>query len=90
MKYKERIEKLNNDKKFQRFVDYETDVRFKINTATNKGIATGIERGIKKGREQGIATGCQQVAKNMLKKGISVSVISECTNIPEQQILNLR
>ena len=73
MKYKERIEKLNNDKKFQRFVDYETDVRFKINTATNKGIATG----------------CQQVAKNMLKKGISVSVISECTNIPEQQILNL-
>ena len=60
--------------KFQRFVDYETDVRFKINTATNKGIATG----------------CQQVAKNMLKKGISVSVISECTNIPEQQILNLR
>ena len=101
MKYKERIEKLNNDKKFQRFVDYETDVRFKINTATNKGIATGIERGIKKGREQGIAkglkegreegiaTGCQQVAKNMLKKGISVSVISECTNIPEQQILNL-
>ncbi|WP_114782393.1 Rpn family recombination-promoting nuclease/putative transposase [Botryobacter ruber] len=61
---------------------YYRDLKNSLDTAREEGLIEGIEKGI----EQGIA----KVALNMLKKGISVGVISETTGLTSQQIERLQ
>ena len=41
-------------------------------------------------REEGLLEGIEKVARNLLRKGISVQIISETTGLTEQQIENLK
>ena len=72
-KYKEKIEKLNEDPEFIEVVSKEKDAEMVHNTL------------IKEGYEQGTI----EIAKNMLNKGIDISTISECTCLSKEKIEEL-
>lgn len=50
----------------------------------------GIEEGIAKGIEKGIEKGKLQTAKNMLKSGLSIELISSVTDLPIEKIEELQ
>ena len=68
---------------------YETDMISNLLTAERrgemKGRAEGEIRGIEKGRAEGII----QVAKTMKREGMDINIISQMTDLSENEILNL-
>ena len=56
-----------------------------MTTAMNKGIAKGRAEG----RAEGIAEGRADVARNLKKKGMSVSDIADVTGLTEEEIRTL-
>jgi predicted transposase/invertase (TIGR01784 family) len=53
-----------------------------MTTAMNKGIAKGREEG----RAEGITEGRADVARNLKKKGMSISDIADVTGLTEEEI----
>ncbi len=51
-----------------------------------EGIAEGRAEGIAEGRAEGIAKGRADVARNLKKKGMSVSDIADVTGLTEEEI----
>ncbi len=101
-KYMEELVKVNEDADFLNFISVEKDNMMIENSirdeATKKGLKEGLEkgleRGIKQGLEQGLERGTEQskneIAKNMLKKDLYISLISEVTGLSNEQINNLK
>lgn len=58
-----------------------------------QGLKQGIEQGIEQGKQLGLASGQKssqiEIAKNMLKEGLSFEFISKMTNLSEEEIKNL-
>jgi predicted transposase/invertase (TIGR01784 family) len=50
----------------------------------------GLEKGIKKGQEQGERQKALEIAKNMLKEGFAIELISKVTGLSEKEILSLK
>ena len=67
-------------------LDNQSVVRF----TARKNREEGIEEGLKKGRAEGRAEGLLEVARNMLKSGMSILDISKFTNLPESEILAIQ
>ena len=82
MKFKRKCEKLNSNETYRSFLTPEEDQMFLRNSYIDEGIEIGEERGRKEGK--------LDVAKNMLKEGISIALIKKCTNLSEQQIAELQ
>ena len=59
-----------------------------------KGKQEGLREGEQKGKQEGLLEGEQkgriETAKAMLAKGMEMTLISEITNLPEVQLLELR
>ncbi len=59
-----------------------------------EGLGAGLKKGLEKGRVEGLNTGLKkgraEVAVNMLKKGLKLSVISEVTGLPQDEIQALK
>ena len=51
-----------------------------------EGIEEGICQGIEQGIEQGIASNKKEMVINMYKKGLDLSLISECTNLNLEEV----
>ena len=88
-KYKEKIEKLNEDPEFIEVVSKEKDAEMVHNTLIKEGYEQGIEVGMSQGLEQGISSRNIEIAKNMLNKGMDISTISECTGLSKEEIEEL-
>ena len=71
--YEKQVTTLNNQETFQSFMSYEEDQRLIQNT--EKKIAYGD------GLEQGISQEKIEIAKNMLKGNIDISIISRTTGL---------
>lgn len=77
-------------KQYEDSVNAYRDIVNAINTAIKDGFAEGkakgLEEGRAEGRAEGIAKGIEQrnieIAKNMLRKGLSAEDISEMTGLP--------
>ena len=54
------------------------------------GVEKGREEGRKEGREEGREENGIATAKKMLQKGFDVKIISECVNLSEDKILELK
>ena len=50
----------------------------------------GLREGEQKGKQEGLLEGRIEAAKAMLAKGMEMSLISEITNLPEAQLLQLK
>ena len=92
-KYKEKIEKLNEDPEFIEVVSKEKDAEMIYNSLITEGYEQGIEDGISqgmsKGLEQGISSRNIEIAKNMLKDKIDISAISKYTGLSKEKIEEL-
>ena len=84
-KYKEKIEKLNEDPEFIEVVSKEKDAEMVHNTL----IKEGYEQGMSQGLEQGISSRNIEIAKNMLKDNIDISIISKYTGLSKEEIEEL-
>ena len=51
-----------------------------------EGLSQGLRQGLKQGQAAGRKEGFYQTALSMLKKGLPVPLISECTSLTEQEI----
>ena len=54
--------------------------------ATKKGLKEGLEKGLERGTEQSK----NEIAKNMLKENMDISLISKLTGLSNEQINNLK
>ena len=88
-KYKEKIEKLNEDPEFIEVVSKEKDAEMVHNTLIKEGYEQGIEVGMSQGLERGSINEKYEIAKNMLNKGMDISTISECTGLSKEEIEEL-
>ncbi|MGV2433236.1 MAG UNVERIFIED_CONTAM: Rpn family recombination-promoting nuclease/putative transposase [Rickettsiaceae bacterium] len=58
----------------------------KAEAIRKKGREEGEAKGLEKGKAEGLAEGLAKVAKNMLKQGLQVDVISKVTGLSEAEI----
>ena len=58
------------------------------------GLREGKQEGLREGKQEGLLEGEQkgriETAKAMLAKGMEMTLISEITNLPEAQLLQLK
>ncbi|MCM1001530.1 MAG: transposase, partial [Wolbachia endosymbiont of Melophagus ovinus] len=74
----------------------------KLDDARDEGIKIGKEKGRKEGKEEGIQIGEErgikigaekgkiEVAKNLLKAGVSINIIAQTTGLPKAEIARLK
>ena len=67
---------------YENSLKYYRDIKNSLDTAKEEGIIEGIEKGIEKGKIE--------IAKNMISKGIEISLISEITGLTEKEINELK
>lgn len=81
-RYMEDIVKLNGNPEFREFMTYEMDKQIIHNTELAEAKKGGIVEGEKQEK--------QSIARNMLSKGFSIDVISECTRLTKEEIESLK
>ena len=67
------------------YMKYAMEIERHRREAKNIGIAIGREEGLATGRKEN----SREIALSMLKKGLAIQLISECTSLSEQEILDL-
>ena len=89
-KYMDELVKVNEDADFLNFISVEKDNMMIENSIRDEGIRKGLEQGIEQGLEQGTEQSKNEIAKNMLKKDLDISLISEVTGLSNEQINKLK
>jgi predicted transposase/invertase (TIGR01784 family) len=83
-----------NMKAYNKSVTEYADVRFAMACSREEGYEKGIERGIERGIEKGIEKGIEsqnlQITKNLIKRGLSLELISDVTGLTPEQIRRIR
>ena len=87
----EEVTRVKENKEMEKsYMTYAMEIERHRREAKNIGIAIGREEGLRQGLKQGQAAGRKegfyQTALSMLKKGLPVPLISECTSLTEQEI----
>ena len=80
-KFEKEIHRLNDDDDFIQLMTDEEENEILKNTYIGRGFKQGIKQGEKVGK--------QKIAKEMLKKGMDISTISEITELTIDEISNL-
>ena len=89
-KYMEELVKVNEDADFLNFISVEKDNMMIENSIRDEGIRKGLEQGIEQGLEQGTEQSKNEIAKNMLKENMDISLISKLTGLSNEQINKLK
>lgn len=58
--------------------------------AMDNGLEKGLKKGLKKGQEQGERQKALDIAKNMLKEGLAIELISKLTELSAEEIMSLK
>ena len=89
-KYMEELVKVNEDADFLNFISVEKDNMMIENSIRDEGIRKGLKEGLEKGLEQGTEQSKNEIAKNMLKENMDISLISKLTGLSNEQINKLK
>ena len=81
-KYMEELVKVNEDADFLNFISVEKDNMMIENSIRDEGIRKGLERGTEHSKNE--------IAKNMLKENMDISLISKLTGLSNEQINKLK
>ena len=81
----DKLERLNEDDKFRTDYNVELVRRKEINSARLDGYDDGYDVGKAEGLEEGKKT----IAKNLLKKGVSLEIVSESTGLSIEELNKL-
>ena len=60
------------------------------NSIRDEGIRKGLKEGLEKGVKEGLEQSKNEIAKNMLKENMDISLISKLTGLSKEQINNLK
>ncbi len=85
-KYMEELVKVNEDADFLNFISVEKDNMMIENSIRDEGIRKGLKQGLEQGTEQSK----NEIAKNMLKENMDISLISKLTGLSNEQINKLK
>ena len=85
-KYMEEFVKVNEDADFLNFISVEKDNMMIENSIRDEATKKGLEQGLERGTEQSK----NEIAKNMLKENMDISLISKLTGLSNEQINNLK
>jgi predicted transposase/invertase (TIGR01784 family) len=96
-KAEERLEWLSSDELSRQLyearenslIEYNSKMRDAREEGIELGIEQGLVRGIEQGLEQGVERGRAEVAKNLLKNGMTLANISEVTGLTVEQVKQL-
>ncbi|MDN5248388.1 MAG: Rpn family recombination-promoting nuclease/putative transposase [Wolbachia endosymbiont of Tyrophagus putrescentiae] len=77
------------EQEIKRVLDEQAVLLQKLDDAREEGREEGIQIGEERGREEGIKIGAERVAKNLLRSGISIDIISQTTGLPISEIKKL-
>jgi predicted transposase/invertase (TIGR01784 family) len=69
---------------------YYRDVKNSLETAFEEGLIEGEQIGLEKGKIEGKIEGKTEVALNMLRLGLDISLITDATGLREEEIKKLR
>ena len=86
----EELERLSENDEFRVLYDAEKMRRKEINSARLDGYDDGYENGITKGKEEGAKEEKIEIAKNFLKDGIPIEVVSKNTGLSEEELEELK
>ena len=81
-KYMEELVKVNEDADFLNFISVEKDNMMIENSIRDEGIRKGLEQGTEQSKNE--------IAKNMLKENMDISLISKLTGLSNDQINKLK
>ena len=68
---------------------YEDGLFAGLATGREEGISIGLERGRATGREEGAYQTRLETARSMLRNGINISLVVDCTNLPLEIVQQL-
>ena len=93
-KYKNEVERMNEDREFANMMDQEEEARKLHNTliseAKNDGFVEGRSEGITEGRAEGRTEEKVEIAKNLLNLNVDLETISKSTGLPVKEIEELK
>ncbi len=89
LKIVDELERLGIDDKFGVVYDNEAMQKRMINTARNWGYDDGYDTGKADGLEEGAKAEKIEIAKNLLKKGVSIDLVSESTGLSVEELEGL-
>ena len=89
LKVVEELERLSENDEFRVLYDAEKMRRKEINSARLDGYDDGYDDGKAEGLEAGAKAEKISIAKNLLKDGISIEIVSKNTGLSEDEINNL-
>ena len=89
LKIVDELERLGIDDKFGVVYDNEMMQKKMINTARNWGYDDGYDTGKADGLEEGAKAEKIEIAKNLLKKGVSIDLVSESTGLSVEELEGL-
>lgn len=85
------VEEMNYDDQLpERYYDRDEEWDRIKRTCIKSEIKEGIQKGIEKGKKEGKKEEKIEIARNMLKKGMDISIISELTNLDVDTISTLK
>jgi len=67
----------------------ERDIRNQIAFAKEEGIVIGRQEGREEGRQEGIRTKAIQMARWLLRQGMSVETVAEGTGLTKEEVSSL-
>ena len=81
---------MSND--YQNCLNYavETAIEAAVKTATEKALSEGEEKGKAEGLAEGKNAARCEMARNLLKEGLSMDLICRTTGLSEEEVLKLK
>ncbi len=83
-----REERLQYEYDLKRARDYNAEMEYATNVATQKGLAEGRAKGLAEGRAEGRAEEKFLIASKMLEQGFDIEKIAVITDIPIDELRN--
>ena len=89
-KAENKLNELNNDARARAYAEYVADAARNEYSVRKYERDEGIKQGISQGISQGIKQNQVAIIKNMLLKNIDIHTIAEITEVPEEEILEIK
>ena len=84
------VKKVNEDPEFFSYMTKEEDEEKCHNTELKEATEAGLVAGIDIGRDEGKKEAYENMAKEMLKRNVSIEDIMEISKLSEEEILKLK
>ena len=93
VQYERRVKQMRDAKNVEDYM-IKTSIAKGMKQGLEKGMEKGIEKGMKQGLEKGMAEGMEkakfEMAKNLLRLGVELEIISEATGLSKEELSSLQ